>query len=64
MATDFLHTCGIQAQPAMFNSPQLHELYLVVFAIEWRISQRLKEPDTMTWDQVMDHFLKVCKQFG
>jgi len=36
---------------------------MTVLAIEWRISQRLKELDKMTWDQVMDHFLKVCKQF-
>jgi len=34
---------------------------MVVLAIEWQISQHLKQPDT-TWDQVMDHFLKVCKR--
>jgi len=28
---------------------------MAVLAIEWQISQLLKEPDTMTWDQVMDH---------
>jgi len=33
---------------------------MAVLTIEWRISQHLKELDT---DQVMDHFLKVCKQF-
>jgi len=32
---------------------------MAVLAIEWRISQRLKELDTMSWDQLMDHFLKV-----
>jgi len=32
---------------------------MAVPAIEWQISQRLKEP---IWDQVMDNFLKVCKQ--
>jgi len=63
-ATGFLHTSGIQARSAIFNSPQSCELYMAVLTIEWRISQCLKEPDTMTWDQVMDHFLKVCKQFA
>jgi len=29
---------------------------MAVLAIEWKNSQRLKELDTMTWDQVMDHF--------
>jgi len=64
MATGFLHTSGIQAWSAIFNSLQSHELYMGVLAIEWRISQHLREPDTMTWDQAMDHFLKVCKQFA
>jgi len=64
MATGFLHTSGIQAQSAIFNSPQSHELYMAVLAIEWCISQRLKEPDIMIWDQVMDHFLKIRKQFA
>jgi len=32
---------------------------MAVLAIEWRISQRLKESITITWDQVTDHFLKV-----
>jgi len=59
-ATGSLHTSGIQTCSAMFNSPQSRELYMAVLAIEWQISQRLKE---LTWDQVMDHFLKVCKQF-
>jgi len=36
---------------------------MAVLAIEWQISQRLKELDATTWDQLMDHFLKVCKQF-
>jgi len=61
MATGFLHTFGIQAQSAIYNSLQSRELYMAVLAIEWRINQCLKEPDTTTWDQVMDHFLKVCK---
>jgi len=60
MATGFLHT----SRSAIFNSPQSRELYMTVLAIEWQISQHLKEPDTMTWDQVIDHFLKVCKQFA
>jgi len=37
---------------------------MVVLIIELRISQHLKKPDTMTWDQVIDHFLTVCKQLG
>jgi len=71
--TGCLHAPGIQAWSAMFNSPQSHELYMTVqshelymtvLAIEWQISQHLKEPDTTTWDQVMDYFLKVCKEFA
>jgi len=64
MAIGFLHTSGIQAQFTIFNSPHSRELYMAVLAIEKRISQCLKEQDTMTWDQVMDPFLKVCKQFA
>jgi len=37
---------------------------MAVLAIEWRISQHLKELNATTWDQLMDHFLKVCKQFA
>jgi len=40
-----------------------HELYIAVHAIEWQFSQCLEQVDTMNWDQVMDHFLKVCKWF-
>jgi len=58
MATGFLHTSGIQARSTMFNSLQSH---VAVLATEW---QTAKEPDTTIWDQVMDHFLKVCKQFA
>jgi len=47
MATSFLHTSGIQARSAIFNSPQSHELYMAVLAIEWQINQHLKEPNTM-----------------
>jgi len=34
---------------------------MAVLAIEWLITQRVNELDTMTWDHVMDHFLKACK---
>jgi len=61
MVTGFLHTSGILAWSAIFNSLQSHELYMAVLAIEWQISQHLKE---LTWHQVMDDFLKVCKQFA
>jgi len=50
MVTGFLHTYGIQAWSAVFNSPQSRELYMTVLAIELQISQRSKEPDTMIWD--------------
>jgi len=58
MAPGFLHTSGIKAWSTIFIwTAHTRELYMAVLVIEWRISQRLKEPDTMTWDQVMDHFL-------
>jgi len=33
---------------------------VAVLAIEWRISQHLKQSYATNCDQVMDHFLKVC----
>jgi len=35
-----------------------------VHAIEWQISQCFMRPDRTNWDQVMDYFLKVCKDFA
>ena len=40
-----------------------HELYIALLAIEWQISQRLFGVNGINWDQVIDYFLKVCKQF-
>jgi len=40
---------------------------MALLSIEWRISQHLFEVNGnygINWDQVMDHFLKVCKQFA
>jgi len=34
---------------------------MAVHTIEWQISQCLEGVDMMNWDQVVDHFLKVCK---
>jgi len=61
MVTGFLHTFGIQACLIALHP---RELYMAIFAIEYRISHYSKQPDTSNWDQVMDHFLKVCKEFA
>jgi len=61
-ATGFLCISGIQAVSATFNFTAI--FYMAVFAIEWQIDQYFKQPDTTNWDQVMDHFLKACKEFA
>jgi len=59
-ATGFLHTLS----PPCSIGPQSCELHMAVLTIEWWISQPLEQAVTMNWDQVMDHFLKVCKEFA
>jgi len=39
---------------------------MALFTIEWQISQHLFGVDGINWpwDQVVEHFLKICKGFA
>jgi len=50
-----------QSKLSSLIAPRSHELYMAVLM---RIGQCFRRPDRTNWDQVMDHYLKVCKEFA